>query len=42
MTLRKNKIGKLILCDFRTYEKATVIKRVKYWGQERQIEYTFV
>ena len=31
-------MGGLTLSDFKTYYKATIIKRVRYWHQEKQID----
>jgi hypothetical protein len=36
--LRKNKAGDIILPNFKTYYKSTVIKTVWYWGKKKQTE----
>lgn len=36
--LKNNEVGKLTLCDFKTYSKATVIKAMCYWYTDRQVD----
>lgn len=38
MPVKKNKVGALILPNFKTYSKMTIIKTVWYWGKSTYID----